>query len=79
MKGWHNYFQENQCKIADTMNLMVSGDILIGCDGVIPLDIETKSLGIAITVGTDIVSLMTQSQANQQQLITIVSNLSNNC
>lgn len=47
-------------------------------DGSIPSVIEKNPLGTTTTMGTDIVSLMIQSQENQQQLITAIGNLSDN-
>lgn len=57
----HNNLQKNQCKIADAMNLMISGDAFIRGDGGVPPVIEMESLATATTAGTDLVSLMAQT------------------
>ena len=63
------------------MHQIVS-DTLIGGEGEIPLTIETKSLGTATTAGgTDTLSLMAQTQQNQQALQALsiaINNLSTN-
>ena len=57
----HNDLEENQCKITDTMNQMVS-DVSIGGDGGISPIIETKLLDTATAaVGTTFLLLMAQT------------------
>ena len=79
-KQRHNDLQENQCKIVDWINQIVSSDISIRGDGGIPPVIETKSLGKAtMEGGTDLSRLMAQTQENQQALVTAIGNLPTNC
>ena len=59
------------------MDTMVSGEPSIGSGGVPPV-IKTKPVTTATTVGTDLALLMATNNANQQQLITAIINMSNN-